>query len=112
MLETLRQKWILVEIDHRVSKAASDAFWRLANDSIHEMYVAKGRGRKIPQMPHLRAQLYDDNTPRVNMDVAYESKDTGEITILKDVDQIPVSRFPPSHYRKLFEIASVDVSNG
>ena len=44
------------------------------------------------------------------MEIGYESKDDGEVTVVKDATSTPISRFPPSTYRRLYEIASVDVS--
>ena len=111
ILQNLVKDWILVEIEHRVSKKASNEFWRLSNTMFHQMYIAKGnRGRSIPQISHLREKLYKDYVPPVHMDVGYESKDNGDVTVLKDISSIPVSKFPPSQFRKLYEIAYVDVS--
>ena len=78
----------------------------------HQMYVAKGnRGRKIPQLSHLRQKMYDDRIPPVKMDVGFQEKGSGDITVLKGVSHIPVSRFPTNQYRRLYEIGYVDVSN-
>ena len=55
--------------------------------------------------------MYADKVPPVRMDVGYVSKETGVETVLKDIEHIPVSRFPAGQYRKLYEIASVEVSN-
>ena len=110
ILHELSKKWLMIEVEHRVSKEASNEFWSTANKLFHEMYVAKGDlGKKIPQFPVLREKLYCKNTPEVRMDIAYQCKENGEITIAKDVTSAPVSRFPPCTYRKLYEIASVDV---
>ena len=110
LLSDLGKKWIEVEIDHRVSKEASNAFWCLANAMFHPMYLAKGNGgRKIPQFPQIRDSLYNDKTPRVKMEIYYKSKENGDISTVKDVSSTPVSKFPPSEYTKLYEIASVDV---
>ena len=78
----------------------------------HPLYVAKGNGgRKIPQFQQLRERMKKDKVPEVKMEVGFKSKDDdGEITIIKDVTSIPVSRFPPSHFNRIYEIASVDVS--
>ena len=43
------------------------------------------------------------------MDVCYEVKETGDMIILKDLDSIPVKKFPPSKYRKMYETAKVKV---
>ena len=100
-----------MEIGHRVSKEASNEFWRLSNDMFHRMYMAKGNdGRKIPQFPQIRDTLYKDKTPPVYMEIGYQSKENADISIVKDATTTPVSQFPPSEYTKLYEIASVDVS--
>ena len=110
ILRDLSKQWLLIEINHRVSKEATNDFWSVANKMFHAMYVAKGDfGRKVPQFPVLRERLYDNNTPRVHMDIAYQSKEDDGITVVRDVTSAPSSRFPPSTHRKLFEIASVDV---
>ena len=111
ILQNLVKDWILIEIEHRVSKKASNEFWRLSNTMFHQMYIAKGnRGRNIPQISHLREKLYKDYVPPVHMDLGYQPKYTGDVTVLNDVSSIPVSKFPPSQYRKSYEIAYVDVS--
>lgn len=102
---------MVIETNHRVSKQASNDFWDLANRFFHPMYVAKGDGgRKIPQISHLRDKLYDDKVPPVEMEIGYQNKENGEITVVEDIRSAPVSRFPPSTYKRLYEIASVDVS--
>lgn len=109
ILESLLEKWIINEIDHRVSKTASENFWRIAS-SFHDLHVAKGASRrKIPQLGHLRKKMYKDRVPDVHMEVGFQSKDTGEVTVLDDVAVIPTSRFPTNQFRRLYEIASVDV---
>lgn len=112
ILSKLSSDWILVEIEHHVSKRATEEFWRIANTHFHNLYKVKGEeGRKIPQFSTLRDKLYRDFVPPVKMDIGYECKATGKLTVVKDVEVAPVSRYPPSKFRKIFEIASVDVSN-
>ena len=112
ILSDLGKKWVEIEIFHKVSHEASSSFWRVANEMFHPLYVAKGNGgRKIPQFQQLRERMKKDKVPKVNMEVGFQSKDDGgEITILKDVTSIPVSRFPPSRFNRIYEIAFVDVS--
>ena len=94
-----------------MSKEASNEFWRIGNKFFHEMYVAKGDvGRKIPQFSHLREQLYENEVPPVSLTIAYQSKEDGNVTVVENVTSAPVSRFPPSNYRRLYEIGSVKVS--
>lgn len=112
ILKELAKEWIYNESHHKVSKRATDEFWRIANKYFHELYMAKGDfGRKIPQFPHLRNQLYDDEVPTVSLEIGYQSKEDGQVTIVEDVTSDPVSRFPTSQYRRIYEIASVKVSN-
>ena len=111
ILADLSKLWIDNEVSHKVSKTASDLFWRISNEYFHRLYVARGnRGRKIPQFGTIRNKLYQDKVPKIKMEIGYMSKDTGEVTVVKDVSSTPVSDFPGSSHRRLYEIASVDVS--
>ena len=111
LLDRLSKAWVHQEIHHRVSKEGSNALWKLSNDMFHEMYVAKGdQGRKIPQMPHLRRKTYKTLLPPIKLKFGYQCKEDGVITVVDDVEQAPVSRFPPSTHRRLFEIAYVEVT--
>ena len=110
LLSELSKQWLLTEIGHRVSKEASNSYWRIANNFFHRLHVARGdRGRKVPQFSQIRNKMYNRNVPKVNLKIGYEAKDSGEITVV-DVTSDPVSRFPRSSYKRLYEIASVDVS--
>ena len=78
----------------------------------HPLYVSKGEGgRKIPQISQLRDKLYETKVPPVRMDIGFQDKETGDVTVVEDTRSSPVSRFPPSMYKRLYEIAYVDVSN-
>lgn len=44
------------------------------------------------------------------MELGYQSKEDGEITVVKDATSTPTSRFPPGSFKRSYEIASVDVS--
>ena len=111
ILENLSRQWILTEINHKVSKTASNQFWSISNDMFHALYVAKGDvGRKIPKFQQIRNKLTVENLPPIKMEIGYMSKIDGQITIVEDVSSTPVSAFPPSTHRRLFEIASVEVS--
>ena len=64
ILSSLCKDWILIEVSHRVSKEASSQYWKLANQMFHHLYNTKGNiRRKIPQLPHLRRKVYNDNVP-------------------------------------------------
>ena len=110
ILSDLAEKWLLTEVNHRVSREASDQFWALANNMFHRLYLAKGNfGRKVPQFQTLRAKMYMNRTPPVQMEIGYQCKETGEISVVKEATSTPVARFPPCTYRRLYEIGSVDV---
>ena len=48
--------------------------------------------------------------PPIHMEIGFQSKQDGEIVVLEDVQSSPVSQYPPCTYKRLYEIASVDVS--
>lgn len=99
----------MIEINHRVSKEASNLFWRLGNALFHDLHLARGQRKRVPQFPHLRNKLYDTKVPKVNLKIGYQSKEDGEITVFEGTRD-PVSRFPPHTYKRIYEIAWVDVS--
>ena len=110
--ENLVKDWISVEIDHHVSKAASNAFWIVADKFFHRLYEAKKREgitRKIPQFVQERNKLYDNKVPDISMKVAYKHNVTGEISMVEATDSIPTSQHPPNLYTKIYEVASVEV---
>lgn len=113
ILLKVSKDWILTEINHKLSKESANELWRIANQYFAQMYKLKeeqGITKNIPTFNHLRKKLYENNTPKVKMEIAYECKETGDITIMEDLEKTPVSRFPPNTHRRLYEIASVDVS--
>lgn len=112
ILNDLSKQWLLNEVNHRVSKEASNKFWEISNRMFHQLYLAKeNQGRKIPQFPQLRTKLYENEVPDIKLSIGYECKETGEITVVEDVSSTPVSKFPPATYRKLYETAYVSVSH-
>lgn len=113
ILSKLSKQWLLTEISHRVSKEGSNKMWELANKyfaTVYDIKKEQGIKKKIPQFQQIRNKLYDSIVPKVKMEIAYERKETGEVSIVEDVERTPVSQFPPSTHRRLYEIASVDVS--
>ena len=110
ILQKLAQQWMYLEITHCISKVGSNELWRLANDCFHQLYLVKGnRGKRIPQMAHLRRRLYEDKVPPVRLQFVYESKEDGTLCVVDNAESTPISRFPPSTHRKWCEIASVKV---
>lgn len=91
---------------------ASNEFWKLCNSLFPKLLQAKDRERirkKIPQFRSIRESLYKNNVPRIAMEFGYEIIETGDIIIMSDLDHTPVSKFPPSKFRKLYESATVKV---
>lgn len=112
ILNNLSKNWITTEINHRVSKKASEEFWRIADKAFHRLYLAKGNnGPKIPQFAQIRNKMSEEKVPKINMKFGYQCKETGEITTVDDATKTPVSQFPPCSYKRLYEIASVNVSS-
>lgn len=113
ILNELSNQWIEAEINHHVSKACSDEFWKIAHQWFFRLMTCKQKQkikRKVPQFTHIRRQLYDSKTPKVNLDITYQEKDTGEVHVVRDVEATPVSKYPANKFTKLYEVASVPVS--
>ena len=111
ILEYLAQQWILTEIDHQVSKVAANAFWLLAKTWFKKLFHAKEMQkikRKTPCFEHLRRRIHTANVPPIQMDIAYEHKATGEVSIVNEFIT-PKSRFPPNEFEKIWEVAHVKV---
>ena len=113
ILEELTRQWLLIEIDQNVSKACSDSFWNLAQKWFPRLQACKEKQRikrKTPQFTHIRRKMYHEKTPKVHLDIAYKNKETGEVEVIEDVEKIPVNKYPPNKFTKLYESASVHVS--
>lgn len=113
LLQKLCEEWVLLELKHRSSKSASNEFWALSTKLFPKLYEAKTNeniNSKIPQFRSIRQKMYQDKVPKIMIEVAYEVKETGDVIILKDLEKIPVKQYPPSHFKKLYESASVNVS--
>ena len=109
--QALRDKWMLIEITHQVSKEASNAFWKTADAEFHKLYQAKtlqGITRKVPQFAHLRKELYK-SLPPITLELGYLDRKTGKIKSI-EVQSAPTSKFKHSEYKKLYEIATIRVS--
>ena len=107
----LTEQWLSAELDHRVSKSASNCFWKLSNTYFPALYEAKkreGRKRKVVQFKQIRKTLYDTRVPKVSLQIIYKHNQSGEIFVENGVST-PASRYPPNVYRKIYEVASVEV---
>lgn len=114
ILKKLANDWLLVEIDHRVSKTATELFWKLADSSFYKLYEtmkAQKVKRKVPQFQQLRKNINQTYVPPIKMNVGYKDKTTNETIVIENVEEIPVSKYPPDKYQMLYEEATVDVSH-
>ena len=112
ILEHVSKEWVKNELDHNVSKVASQEMWKLAKTWFHRLFLAKETQnvtRKTPSITHLRRKMYDKYVPPIKMQFGYENKETGEVTVVDDTEVTPRARFPPNQYRKLWEIAHLEV---
>lgn len=111
LLEELSKDWLMVELSHDTSKVATNLFWKVACKKMHELFEAKKRQnvlRKTPQFEQLRKKL-DEKIPEIKMEMGYINNETKELTVLEDLHETPVKMFPPSQYRKAYEIATINV---
>ena len=108
IFENLKSQWLLSEIQHSVSKSASEAFWRLSMEHIPKLENFRKR-KKNQQFKSIRRKMYDDLLPSVDMEIAYRNTATGEIRIVKD-SITPRKEFPANEYEKLYEIGTLKVS--
>ena len=112
ILQKLSKEWLDTELDHTVSKTASDAFWAVGKKWFHKLFSTKALQnvrRKTPTFTHIRRQLYDKWTPPVKMEFGFKHKDTGAYTVVEDSEVTPKTRFPANEYDKMWEIAYVEV---
>lgn len=111
IFSNLTKDWVLAEIDHKVSKRASECFWKVANKYFHCLYLAKereARRKKVPQFKAARNTMYQNKVPKVIVEVAYKNNQTGELTVERG-STTPTSKYPGNVYSKMYEMASVQV---
>lgn len=104
----------MVEVNHRVSKEATNSFFETAKKwfpRLNEAKMKEGNTSKTPRFEHIRRNIYEKNVPNISLEVSYKHKTSGEVTVLKNLKNMPVGRFPRDEYQKLYEIASVEVIN-
>ena len=109
-LHELSKDWLMVEIDHHVSKKATDAFWALACKKMHQLFESKRRNevrRKTPKFPQLRKSL-NDKVPEINMEIGFIDRN-GDLTVKENLRSTPLKQYPPSQFKKAYEIATVKV---
>ena len=96
ILKQLKSKWILVEIDHSVSKSASELFWKLALHYFPKLHSCIGK-KKTPQFKTIRRHMYNNLVPPIQLEIGYKDRNSGEVTIVKDTIT-PIKRFSPAKY--------------
>ena len=111
ILKHLSREWLKIERNHRVSKVAGNAFWCLARDWFHRLFVCKDRQnvrKKTPTFLQIRRTMYKQEVPPINMEFGYEHKETGVVSVARG-EVTPKSQFPPNQYKKIWEVATVQV---
>ena len=112
ILKYLSKQWLEIELHHRVSKTASDAFWSLAKEWFHKLFVAKSAQtitRKTPFFVHIRRRLYKNYVPPVYLNFGFRNKENGDIVTVENALVAPKSGFPSHQFEKLWEIGHVQV---
>ena len=111
ILGSITKKWLLIQLTHNVSAAATNSFWDAAFDSIPMLNAAKGRwqsDKDVPGFINLRRKLYTKICPQVHMKFVYLKKSTNSIETVHCTKD-PGKRYPKSQFMKLFEEAHIKV---
>ena len=111
LLMELMKVWLLIELNHRVSKTAANAFWAAAHKYFYRLMIAKNQQRikkNVPQFAHLRRKLYA-TLPKIQLEIGYVHKETGVHTTVR-TEVTPKAQYPPNIFQKVYEIAYVKVS--
>ena len=104
-IDELAKQWLLIELQHNISKTASNLLWTLALKMVPMLPQTK---KKPPGFPHLRRKLYQNNLPPIKLSFGFEHKATGQLHYVQQ-ETTPLSKYPSSQYRKLYEIATIQV---
>ena len=111
LLHELSKKWLMIQLTHNVSAAATNSFWDASMSLIPGLLEARQNletNSKIPGFIHTRRKLYQDMCPPVQMTFAYLSKVTGEIEYV-ECTTAPTRTYPKSLFTKLYEEAHIKV---
>ena len=111
ILNELNREWLLAEIDHSVSKTASEIFWKIGLKFFPKLNTAMEREKKkkTSQFQTIRKNMYTDLLPPINIEIAYKHRESGETEIVNETNT-PIKQFPPSKFEKLYEIGTVKVT--
>ena len=111
LLKDLANDWLGIELNHHVSKSATDAFWSLALEKKFPLFETKQRQqvrRKTPQFQQMR-NILSEKIPPIKMTMGFIHKETGELVVEENLHSTPLKMYGPAEYRKAYEIASVKV---
>ena len=76
LLHSISKHWMSLEMKHRVSKAASDDFWRFASiafPKLHRARIDEMIFKKIPQFQVQRLKLNEKYVPPVQLKTGYQN---------------------------------------
>ena len=110
-LEKFKSMWMVTEIQHCVSKTATDAFWKLGLQYFPQLSAAQNREhrKKINQFKTIRRHFYKDRIPPIDIKIGFRNRTSGEIVIVNDT-VTPIKRFNNKEYEKVYEIGTVKVT--
>ena len=107
IFEKLKSDWMLIEIDHKVSKTATDLFWDAALKYFPKLKSAPGN-KRTQKFKSIRRKTREETIPTITFQFGYENRETGEIEVVNQ-DTTPIKQFPPSMYEKKYEIGTIKV---
>lgn len=108
ILKDLKSQWMTTEISHCVSKAASDAFWRLGLEYFPKISAANVN-KKTHQFDSIRRRIYKDMVPPIHLQIAFKHRASGEIVVVNNT-VTPIKNYSPAVYDKMYEIATIKVN--
>ena len=112
LLKKVSEKWLMAQLTHNVSAAATNSFWHIALNDFTSLSDAREHSmtkKNIPGYIHLRRQLYKEKCPEVHMRFVYLNKESKNIEVVH-CDKDPGHKYPKSKYTKLFEEAHIKVN--
>ena len=112
ILESITKKWLLIQLTHNVSAAATNSFWQASFDSIPILCAVKERCNidvNVPGFIHIRRKLYSNICPTVHMKYVFLERSTNSIEVVHCTKD-PGKRYLKSRYTKLYEEAHIKVN--
>lgn len=107
IFQKLKSKWLLIETAHKVSKCASDLFWRTALQFFPKLKATRDN-KKTQQFKTLRRNVYDEILPSISLQIGYKHRASGNIVVVNDT-YTHRKQYSPTEYDKLYEIGTVKV---